>query len=51
MCKQALAFVLLIAGLIFLLLCFVPTWLICLMGVVLIAAGIAWFFLKLKKGR
>lgn len=51
MCKQAFVFVLLIVGLIFLLLCFVPTWLICLLGVMLIVAGIALFFFKIKRGR
>ena len=51
MCKQAAACVLLIAGLVFLLLCFVPTWVIGTLGIALLAAGIAWLFLKLKKGR
>lgn len=51
MCKQAIACVLLILGLVFLLLCFVPTWVICLIGILLLAAGIAWIAIKLKRGR
>ena len=51
MCKQAIACMLLIAGLILLLLCFMPTWIICILGIVLITAGIALVVLKLMKGR
>ncbi len=40
MCKQAIACILCIAGLVLLLFCFIPTWLICVLGILLLAAGI-----------
>ena len=46
MCKQAIACILLIAGLILLLVYFMPTWIICVLGVLLILAGIALIVLR-----
>ena len=51
MCTQTAVFMLLIAGLVFLLLCFVPTWIICILGVALIAAGVVQLIIRLKRGR
>ena len=51
MCRQAGALLVLIAGLIILLLCFVPTWVILLLGISLIALSAAMILLKLKRGR
>ena len=41
MCNPAIALVLCMAGLVLLLFCFLPTWLLCALGVVLLAAGAA----------
>ena len=49
MCRQAIACILLIAGLILLLMCFMPTWIICVLGVLLILAGIAIIALRLMR--
>lgn len=51
MCKQTAVLMLLISGLIFLLLCFVPSWLICILGIASIAVSLVWLFIRLKKGR
>ena len=49
MCKQAIACILLIAGLILLLVCFMPTWIICVFGVMLILAGIVLIVLRMMR--
>lgn len=47
MCNPAIALVLCMAGLVLLLFCFLPTWLLCALGVVLLAAGAALLALKI----
>ena len=46
MCKQAIACILCILGLVLLLFCFIPTWLICVLGVLLLAAGVGLIIFK-----
>lgn len=46
MCKQAIACILLIAGLTLLLMCFMPVWIICVLGVLLIIAGVTLIMIK-----
>ena len=49
MCRQAIACILLIAGPILLLMSVRPTWIICVLGVLLILAGIAIIALRLMR--
>lgn len=51
MCRQAAVFLVLIAGLILLLLCFVPTWVIFVLGLGAVVFSIVLILLKLKRGR
>ena len=39
MCRQAWTCMLCVVGLLFLLLCFIPTWLLCALGVILLLVG------------
>ena len=41
MCKPAMACLFVVAGLVLLLFCFLPTWLLCVLGILLLGAGIA----------
>ncbi len=50
MCSQAIACVLTVVGLTLLLLCFLPTWLICVLGLLMLGTGIALLILWIKKG-
>lgn len=47
MCNPAIALVLCMAGLVLLLFCFLPTWLLCALGIVLLAVGAAILALKI----
>lgn len=49
MCNSAIALTLLVAGLVLLLFCFLPSWLLCVLGVVLLGVGVALIVMKLGK--
>lgn len=40
MCKQTISSILCVAGLALLLFCFIPTWLVCVLGIAMIIVGI-----------
>ncbi|MGI5884409.1 MAG: hypothetical protein ACOX83_05510 [Candidatus Spyradocola sp.] len=49
MCNPAIAIVLCMAGLVLLLFCFLPTWLLCTLGIALLIAGAVLLALKIQR--